>query len=36
MLVMGWSSEAMSWRYGASAAAERAQQVQQRMAIGDI
>ncbi len=36
MLVMGWSSDAMPRHYGASAAAERAQEVQRRMGIGDV
>ncbi|MFD0575168.1 tyrosine-type recombinase/integrase [Dactylosporangium darangshiense] len=35
MLVLGWSSEDMPRHYGASAAAERAQQVQARMGIGE-
>jgi integrase/recombinase XerC len=35
MIVMGWSSEEMARRYGASAAAERAGQAQQRMGIGE-
>jgi site-specific recombinase XerD len=35
MLLLGWASEDMPRRYGASAAAERAQQVQVRMGIGE-
>jgi integrase/recombinase XerC len=35
MLLMGWSSDDMARHYGASAAAERAQQAQLRIAIGD-
>ncbi len=35
MLVLGWSSEDMPRHYGASAAAERAQQIQARMGIGE-
>ncbi|GAA3357950.1 tyrosine-type recombinase/integrase [Saccharopolyspora gregorii] len=35
MLLLGWSSDAMPRHYGASAAAERAQETQQRMGIGD-
>lgn len=35
MLVLGWTSEDMPRHYGASAAAERAQQVQARMGIGE-
>lgn len=35
MLLLGWSSNAMPRHYGASAAAERAQQTQVRMGIGD-
>ncbi|MEV5544492.1 site-specific integrase, partial [Saccharopolyspora shandongensis] len=35
MLLLGWSSDAMPRHYGASAAAERAQQTQARMGIGD-
>jgi hypothetical protein len=35
MLLMGWSSEEMPRRYGASAAAERAQQVHARLGIGE-
>ncbi|GIH03403.1 hypothetical protein Rhe02_14700 [Rhizocola hellebori] len=35
MLVLGWSSEDMPRRYGASAAAERAQDTQARLRIGD-
>ncbi|WP_285688629.1 hypothetical protein [Actinoplanes sp. NBRC 103695] len=35
MLLMGWSSEEMPRRYGASAAAERAQQVHVRLGIGE-
>ncbi|WP_406690503.1 tyrosine-type recombinase/integrase [Saccharopolyspora sp. ID03-671] len=35
MLLLGWSSDAMARHYGASAAAERAQETQSRMRIGD-
>jgi integrase len=35
MVLLGWSSEDMPRQYGASAAAERAQEVQARMGIGD-
>jgi hypothetical protein len=35
MLLMGWVSEEMPRRYGASAAAERAQQVHARLGIGE-
>jgi site-specific recombinase XerD len=35
MLLFGWSSEDMPRHYGASAAAERAQQVQSRLGIGE-
>ncbi|GAA3783231.1 hypothetical protein GCM10022225_84380 [Plantactinospora mayteni] len=35
MLVLGWTSEDMPRHYGASAAAERAQEVQARMGIGE-
>jgi hypothetical protein len=35
MLVLGWVSDDMPRRYGASAAAERAQEVQARLRIGD-
>ena len=35
MLLMGWSSEEMPRSYGASAAAERAQQVHTRLGIGE-
>ncbi|QUH04239.1 tyrosine-type recombinase/integrase [Saccharopolyspora erythraea] len=35
MLLLGWSSDAMPRHYGASAAAERAQESQVRMGIGD-
>lgn len=35
MLLMGWSSEEMPRRYGASAAAERAQAVHARLGIGE-
>jgi site-specific recombinase XerD len=35
MLLLGWASDEMPRRYGASAAAERAQQVQARMGIGE-
>lgn len=35
MLVLGWTSEDMPRHYGASAAAERAQQVQARIGIGE-
>jgi site-specific recombinase XerD len=35
MLLLGWTSEDMPRHYGASAAAERAQQVQVRMGIGE-
>jgi site-specific recombinase XerD len=35
MIVLGWSSEEMPRRYGASAAAERAAEAHQRMGIGE-
>jgi integrase/recombinase XerC len=35
MLVMGWASDDMPRRYGASAAEERARHAQQRMGIGE-
>jgi integrase/recombinase XerC len=35
MLLLGWTSEDMPRHYGASAAAQRAQQTQQRLAIGE-
>ncbi|WP_279579302.1 hypothetical protein [Fodinicola feengrottensis] len=35
MVLMGWSSEEMASHYGASAAAERAQQTRVRMRIGE-
>jgi integrase len=35
MLLLGWASEGMPRRYGASAAAERAQKLQVRMGIGE-
>jgi integrase/recombinase XerC len=35
MLLLGWASEDMPRRYGASAAAERAQELQVRMGIGE-
>jgi len=35
MLLLGWTSEDMPRHYGASAAAERAQQVQARLGIGE-
>jgi integrase/recombinase XerC len=35
MLLLGWSSDDMPRHYGASAAAERAQENQQRLGIGD-
>ena len=35
MLVLGWSSEDMPRHYGASAAAERAQEAHQRLGIGE-
>ncbi|MEV5544469.1 tyrosine-type recombinase/integrase [Saccharopolyspora shandongensis] len=35
MLLLGWSSDAMARHYGASAAAERAQDTQLRMGIGE-
>jgi site-specific recombinase XerD len=35
MLLLGWTSEDMPRHYGASAAAERAQQTQQRLGIGE-
>ncbi|MEU6265542.1 tyrosine-type recombinase/integrase [Saccharopolyspora shandongensis] len=35
MLLLGWSSDAMARHYGASAAAERAQETQLRMGIGE-
>jgi integrase/recombinase XerC len=35
MLLLGWASDDMPRRYGASAAAERAMQTQERIAIGE-
>lgn len=35
MLLLGWSSDDMPRHYGASAAAERAQQTQARLGIGE-
>jgi integrase/recombinase XerC len=35
MMILGWSSDDMPRRYGASAAAERAQQVHARLRIGE-
>jgi integrase/recombinase XerC len=35
MLLLGWTSDDMPRHYGASATAERAQQVQSRMGIGE-
>jgi integrase/recombinase XerC len=35
MLLLGWTSDDMPRHYGASAAAERAQQVQAWMGIGE-
>jgi integrase/recombinase XerC len=35
MLLLGWTSDDMPRHYGASAAAERAQQIQSRMGIGE-
>lgn len=35
MLLLGWTSEDMPRRYGASAAAERAQQIQAQLGIGE-
>lgn len=35
MLLMGWTSDEMLRRYGQSAAAERAQEVQLRFGIGE-
>jgi site-specific recombinase XerD len=35
MLLLGWASEEMAHHYGASAAAERARDVQTRLAIGE-
>ncbi|WP_163505147.1 tyrosine-type recombinase/integrase [Fodinicola acaciae] len=35
MLLMGWTSEEMARHYGASAAAERAQQIHARMGVGE-
>ncbi|MFC7529357.1 tyrosine-type recombinase/integrase [Actinoplanes sp. GCM10030250] len=35
MLLLGWASEDMPRRYGASAAAERAQELQSQMGIGE-
>ena len=35
MIIMGWTSEEMARRYGDSAAAERAQETQARMGIGE-
>jgi len=35
MLLLGWTSEDIPRHYGASAAAERAQETQLRMGIGE-
>jgi integrase/recombinase XerC len=35
MLLLGWASEEMAHHYGASAAAQRARDLQGRMAIGE-
>ncbi|GLI02986.1 tyrosine-type recombinase/integrase [Phytohabitans aurantiacus] len=35
MLLLGWASEEMARRYGASAAAERAQQIHARLKVGE-
>ncbi|MER6122170.1 hypothetical protein ABT173_05655 [Streptomyces sp. NPDC001795] len=35
MLLLGWTSEEMPRRCGASAAAERAQETHQRIGVGD-
>ena len=35
LLLLGWASEEMAHHYGASAAAQRAQDVQARLAIGE-
>jgi integrase len=35
MLLLGWTSDDMPRHYGASAAAERAQQIQARLGIGE-
>jgi integrase/recombinase XerC len=35
MLLMGWTSDEMPRRYGRSAAAERAQELQLRFGIGE-
>jgi integrase/recombinase XerC len=35
MLLLGWASEDMPRRYGASAAAERAQEIQAKFGIGE-
>ena len=35
MLLLGWSSDDMPRHYGASAAAERAQETQARLRIGE-
>jgi hypothetical protein len=35
MLLLGWTSEDMPRHYGASAAAERAMETQQRIGIGE-
>jgi hypothetical protein len=35
MLLLGWSSEDMPRHYGASAAAERAQEIQAQLGIGE-
>jgi integrase len=35
MLLLGWASEEMAHHYGASAAAERAREIQVRLAIGE-
>jgi hypothetical protein len=35
MLLLGWSSEDMPRHYGASAAAERAQEAHQRLGVGE-
>jgi integrase/recombinase XerC len=35
LMVMGWTSNEMPYRYGQSAAAERAQELQLRFRIGE-
>jgi hypothetical protein len=35
LLLLGWSSDAMPRRYGRSAAAERARQIQTQLGIGE-